>query len=80
MPLNNILDNKFEFLDFGVSTLEVNSWKWWEYEEFIKRLNTKREKEEAARKEQEKNQPNVPDYSRKMPDVNSMMRSIGKYK
>lgn len=80
MPLNNILDNKFEFMDFGISTLEVNTWKWWEYEEFIKRLNNKREKEEQARKDQEKNQPNVPDYTRKMPDVNSMMRSIGKYK
>lgn len=67
-------------MDFGVSTWVVDSWKWWEYEEFIKRLNNKREKEEKARKEQEKNQPNVPDYSRKMPDVNSMMRNIGKYK
>ena len=61
-------------------TTVIDTWNWWELEEYIKRLNDKLEKEEKARKEQEKNQPNVPDYSKKMPNVNSMMRNVNKFK
>ncbi len=61
----------------SIPTTVVDTWKWWEFEEYIKRLNNKVEKEEKSRKEQDKNQPKVPDYSRKIPDVNSMLR---KYK
>ena len=78
MPLNSLLDNKFAFMDhLSVSTTVVDSWRWWEFEEYIKRLNDKMEREEKSRKDQDSNQPKIPDYSQKMPDVNSMMR---KYK
>lgn len=79
MPLNNLLDNKFAFMDqLHQQTTVIDSWNWWEFEEYIKRLNQKIEKEEKARKEQEKSQPKVPDYSKKMPNVNSMMKKFKK--
>lgn len=62
-----------------IPTNVVDTWKWWEFEEYIKRLNDKIEKEEQIRKEQD-NQPNVPDYSKKIPNINSMMKNINKYK
>jgi len=72
------LDNKFAFMDhLSMPTTVVDTWKWWEFEEYIKRLNDKMEREERSRKEQNKNQPRVPDYSQKLPNINSMMN---KYK
>ena len=64
----------------SIPTFFIDMWKWWEYEEYIKRLNMKLEKEEKQNSETEKNQPKMPDYSRKMPNIDPMMRSINKYK
>lgn len=61
----------------SMPTTVVDTWKWWEFEEYIKRLNTKLEKEEKANNDQQQNMPNIPDYSKKLPDMNSMMN---KYK
>ena len=62
----------------SLPTTIVDSWYWWEFEEYIKRLNDKLEKEEKARKSQDSNQPKMPDY--KMPNVSSMMNKISSFK
>lgn len=55
---------------------------WWEFEEYIKRLNDRIERENKQHKEAEKSsgQPSIPDYSKKIPNINSMMSNMGKYK
>lgn len=58
----------------------INMLSWWEYEEYVKRLNDRIDRENKQNKESSKNQPNMPDYSKKMPNVNSMMNNMGKYK
>lgn len=81
MPLTNILDNKFGFMDMDhIPPFYINQLAWWEYEEYVKRLNDRIERENKQNKESQKNQPSVPDYSKKMPNVNSMMNNMGKYK
>jgi hypothetical protein len=81
MPLTNILDNKFGFLDMDhIAPRYINELPWWEYEEYVKRLNDRIEKENKAHKESQKGQPNTSNYSNKMPNINSMMGNLGKYK
>jgi len=81
MPLTNILDNKFGFMDMDhIPPYYINMLSWWEYEEYVKRLNDRIDRENKQNKESSKNQPNMPDYSKKMPNVNSMMNNMGKYK
>ena len=81
MPLTNILDNKFGFMDLdGIAPYYINILSWWEYEEYVKRLNDRIERENKQQKESQKNQPSVPDYSKKLPNVNSLMNNLGKYK
>jgi hypothetical protein len=58
----------------------INMLSWWEFEEYVKRLNERIERDNKQSKEQQKSQPNVPDYSKKIPNVNSMMNNLGKYK
>lgn len=58
----------------------INELSWWEYEEYVKRLNDRIEKENKAHKESQKGQSNTPNYSNKMPNINSMMGNLGKYK
>lgn len=58
----------------------INELSWWEYEEYVKRLNDRIERENKTNKESQKNQPSVPDYSNKIPNMNSMMSNLGKYK
>ena len=50
---------------------------WWEYEEYVKRLNDRIERENKQHKESQKSQP---DYSKNVPNVNSMMNKLGNYK
>ena len=58
----------------------INMLSWWEFEEYVKRLNERIDRENKQHKEAQKNQPSVPDYSKKMPNTNSMMNNLGKYK
>jgi len=77
----NILDNKFGFMDLDhIPPYYINMLPWWEYEEYVKRLNERIEKENKQNKEQNKEQPNMSDYSKKIPNVNSIMGNMNKYK
>ena len=64
----------------SIPTTVVDKWNWWELEEYIKRLNEKLEKEEKSRKDADSRTPNIPDYSKNMPNVNSMMKNANKFK
>ena len=80
MPLMNILDNKFGFMDLNhIAPFFIDMLSWWEYEEYVKRLNDKIERENKQNREAQKAQQ-VPDYSKKLPNINSMMNNLGKYK
>lgn len=81
MPLMNILDNKFGFMDLDhIAPFYIDKLAWWEYEEYVKRLNDRIDRENKQHKESQKSQQNVPDYSKKLPNVGSMMNNLGKYK
>ena len=58
----------------------IDMLSWWEYEEYVKRLNDRIERENKQHKESQQNQPNIPDYSKKIPNVDSVMKNLGKYK
>lgn len=62
-----------------IAPSEIKALDWWEYEEYVKRLNDRIERENKQQKEQQKSQ-STPDYSKSIPNVNSMMSSFGKYK
>ena len=57
----------------------INELAWWEYEEYVKRLNDRIERENKAHKDAQKNQSTTPNYG-KIPNINSMMNNLGKYK
>lgn len=82
MPLMTILDNKFGFMDLEhIAPYYIDKLSWWEYEEYVKRLNDKIERENKQHKESQSNSSsNMPDYSKNMPNMNSVMNSINKYK
>lgn len=81
MPLTNILDNVFGFMDIDhIAPSEIKALSWWEYEEYVKRLNDRIERENKQQKESQKNQASSSDYSNKLPNMNSMMNNLGKYK
>ena len=64
-----------------IAPSEIKNLAWWEYEEYVKRLNDKIERENKKQKENQANQnTNTPDYSKKIPNMNSMMNNFGKYK
>ena len=51
MPLMNILDNKFGFMDIDhIAPRYINELAWWEYEEYVKRLNTRIERDNKQQK------------------------------
>lgn len=80
MPLTNILDNKFGFMDLDhIAPYYINMLSWWEYEEYVKRLNDRIERENSQQQESQKNQK-IPDYSKNVPNVNSLMSKLGNYK
>lgn len=80
MPLTNILDNKFGFMDQDhIPPYFMDILPWWEFEEYVKRLNDRIDRENKQQKESHKNQPNTPDYS-KVPNMNSMINNLGKFK
>ena len=62
-----------------IAPSEIKSLSWWEYEEYVKRLNDRIERENKAHKESQKEQPNM-NYSNKIPNMSSMMNNLGKYK
>jgi hypothetical protein len=80
----NILDNKFGFMDIDhIAPFYIDKLPWWEFEEYIKRLNDRIERENKQNKESQQHQQkqsNIPDYSNKLPNVDSMMKNLGKYK
>lgn len=81
MPLTTILDNKFGFMDLvHISPYYIDKLSWWEYEEYVKRLNDKVERENKQNKESQNSSSNLPDYSKNIPNMNSVMNSINKYK
>ena len=53
---------------------------WWEYEEYVKRLNDRIERENKQHKESQGGSSNMPDYSKNIPNMNSVMNNINKYK
>ena len=58
----------------------INELAWWEYEEYVKRLNDRIERENKAHKASSNEQQKTPDYSNKIPNMNSMMNNMNKYK
>lgn len=59
----------------------IDKLSWWEFEEYIKRLNERIDRENKHHKEQQQQQnTNMPDYSKKLPNVDSMMKNLGNYK
>jgi hypothetical protein len=84
MPLTNILDNKFGFMDLEhIAPYYIDKLSWWEYEEYVKRLNDRIDRENKQQKENSNSdgaQQSVPDFSKKMPNMNSMMSNLNKYK
>jgi hypothetical protein len=65
----------------GIPPSEIKALVWWEYEEYVKRLNDKIERENKQQEAQKSQQtPNVPNYANKIPNVSSMMNNLGKYK
>jgi len=76
----SILDNKFGFMDLDhIAPFYIDKLSWWEYEEYVKRLNDRIERDNKQQKESQ-SQQSTPDYSKNMPNVNSMMNNLGKYK
>ena len=65
-----------------IAPSEIKALAWWEYEEYVTRLNAKIERENKQNQESQKNQqtPNIPNYANKIPNVSSMMNNLGKYK
>lgn len=62
-----------------IAPSEIKALSWWEYEEYVKRLNDRIERENKAHKDAQKSQ-DVPNYSNKIPNMNSIMNNLGKYK
>ena len=85
MSVDDILDNKWAFWDMKNTPPQfIDQMKWWEWEEYIKRLQDKVKRENEQR-ENESNQagghtPSLPDYAKKLPNVDSMMRGINKFR
>ncbi len=80
MPLTNILDNKFGFMELDhIPPYYIDILSWWEYEEYVKRLNERVDRENKQQKEIQKQQ-NMSDYSKKIPNMNSLMSNLNKYK
>jgi len=82
IPVENILNNKWGFWEIkNTPPFYIDMLRWWEYEFYVDKLNEKIKKENEANKEQQQQgSSNIPDYSKKMPDVNSMMNKFNKYK
>ena len=77
----SILDNKFGFMDLDhIAPFYIDKLSWWEYEEYVKRLNDRIERENKNQKDSGGGQSNMPDYSKNMPNMNSMMGQMNKYK
>jgi hypothetical protein len=78
----NILDNKFGFMDMDhIPPYYIDRLAWWEFDEYVKRLNDRIERDNKQQKETQKGQQaNMPDYSKKVPNFNSMMGNMSKYK
>ena len=62
-----------------IAPFYIDKLSWWEYEEYVKRLNDRIERDNKQQKESQ-SQQSTPDYSKNMPNVNSMMNNLGKYK
>lgn len=74
MPLNGILDNIFGFMDLDhIQPSEIKKLDWWEYEEYVKRLNQRIDKENKSSSEQNQK---IPDYSSKLPNMNNIMNKL----
>jgi len=81
MPLTNILDNKFGFMDVDhIAPHFINELVWWEYEEYVKRLNARIERDNKQQKESSSDNSGMSNYSNKIPNMNSVMNNLGKYK
>ena len=83
MPVDSIIDNKWAFWDIEKTPpYYIDMLPWWEFEEYIKKLNDKIKKENEQNKESNAGgtTPKIPDYSKKLPNVDSMMRQVNKFK
>ena len=57
MPLNNLLDNEFEFMfQTKQSINSILDMPYWKFEEFIERLNNKNKQKEQEEKKQQQQQ------------------------
>ena len=63
-----------------IAPFYIDKLPWWEYEEYVKRLNEKIERENKQQKESGADQTKIPDYGKNMPNMNSMMNNMNKYK
>ena len=55
--IESILRNKFEWMSqMSIDTLVIDTWFYWEYEQFIKLLNDKNKEESEQRKKQEESE------------------------
>jgi len=81
MPLTTILDNKFGFMDVDhIAPRYINELVWWEYEAYVTRLNTRIERDNKQQKESSSDNSGMSNYSNKIPNMNSVMNNLGKYK
>jgi len=77
----NILDNKFGFMDLDhIAPRYINELSWWEYEEYVKRLNDRIERDNKKQTESSSSSQSTPNYANKIPNMNSMMNNFSKYK
>ena len=60
----------------------IDKLTWWEFEEYVKRLNDRIERENKQQKESQQGQQasNIPSFNNKIPNVSSLMNNLGKYK
>jgi len=68
---DNLISNKFEFMNqLRMPTTVVDTWPYYEFEEYIKLLNKKNEEEKKRHEEEERQQ------KMNMPDVNKMSKGF----
>lgn len=78
MPLNHLLDNKFEFMYQTKQPIsDINGLPYWELEEYIERLNKKNaEKEKQHKKHNEEYKKTQSNSGIGKFNPNSMMRKF----
>ena len=75
MPLNNLLENKFQYsIQTKTSIADINDMPYWEFEHYITLLNRHNDEVAKERKKQEEQQKNA--QANQAPKSNFNMSSI----